>query len=363
MRIVFDAYWWDEGPPSLRHVEREIILAWHDSFPDDELILVLRRNPENRHDGMPEVPYEETSLWPQAFAATLAVSRAARIHHADAVVTHNFAAWLPNVVSTVCLHDVLFTTNPEWFTAIERRYFSLMSRWVKRADVVFTSSRAEATRIQENSNARLVLPVGLGLSTELMDDPEENPDPSLTPGSFVLTVGRLNVRKNLERIIHSALDTGRFSPEYPLVVAGGAGGRAATVSARTTRAVESGSVVFTGFVSEARLRWLYNNTALFVFLPLDEGFGMPPVEAAYFDAPILASDLDVFHENLGDWARFVRPTDENAIATAMSEALNAADSSLGRASHADEMRRKHDWVATVGAMRAVIADRLQPVSA
>lgn len=363
MRIVFDAYWWDEGPPSLRHVEREIILAWHRCFPDDQQILVTRRGGGGHGSDLPEhAILIETAWWPQAFAATQAVAHAAHALHADAVVTHNFAAKLPHTVSTVYLHDVLFTTNPEWFTTAERAYFSLMPRWVDRADVVFTSSRSEAERIEINSNAHAVLPVGLGLSTELIEENTEEADPGLTPGEFVLTVGRLNVRKNLEQIVLAALDTGLLSPAQPLVVVGKADGKAGGLGGRVREAVESRAVIFTGFVSEARLRWLYRNTTLFVFLPLGEGFGMPPVEAAFFGAPVLASDLEVFHENLGEWARFVEPTDRGAISAALSEAMLRAPAP--HVDHSRELKAQHDWATTVRAMRAVIADRVdEPVPA
>jgi glycosyltransferase involved in cell wall biosynthesis len=351
MRIVFDAYWWSEGPPSLRHVEREIILAWHRCFPGDEQVLVTRAG--TRADDLPDhCAVSETALWPQAFAATRAVAHAARVHHADAVITHNFAARPRHAVSTVYLHDVLFLTNPEWFTPLERAYFSLMPRWVDRADVVFASSRSEAARIRTSSDAHGVLPVGLGLSTELTDAHEEDPQPGLVPREFVLTVGRLNVRKNLELSILAALDTGLLGPARPLVVVGAPDGRAGDFDPAITRAVEAGSVVFTGFVSEARLRWLYRNTALFVCLPLGEGFGMPPVEAAYFGAPVLVSDLDVFHENLGESAHFVDPFDRHAISNALTEAISHPE----REDHALELKAQHDWATTVHSMRAAIVD-------
>lgn len=351
MKIVFDAYWWSEGPPSLRHVEREIILAWNRCFPDDEQVLVTREG--TPPDDLPEhCTVSETALWPQAFAATRAVAHAAQVHHADAVVTHNFAARPRHAVSTVYLHDVLFLTNPEWFTPLERAYFSLMPRWVDRADVVFTSSRSEAARIRSTSDAHGVLSVGLGLSTELTDGEDEEPQPGLRPGAFVLTVGRLNVRKNLELSILAALDTALLNPARPLVVVGAPDGRAGELDPSIGRAVDEGSVLFTGFVSEARLRWLYRNTALFVCLPLGEGFGMPPVEAAYFGAPVLVSDLDVFHENLGESAHFVNPLDRHAISDALVDAISHPE----REDHALELKAQHDWVTTVHAMRSAIVD-------
>jgi glycosyltransferase involved in cell wall biosynthesis len=258
-------------------------------------------------------------------------------------------------VSSVYLHDVLFTTNPEWFTRVERAYFAFMCRWISRADIVFTSSHSEAVRIRNNSDAGCVVPVGLGLSTELTTAAEgDDPDPALTPGHFLLTVGRLNVRKNLETTILSALNTGLVNQRCPLVVVGSPDGKTMQLGVEVREAIESGSVVFTGFVTEARLRWLYRNTALFSFLSLGEGFGMPPVEAAYFGAPVLVSDLDVFQETLGAAASYVQPTDTSAIS-----ALMAATVTSGRRQQVDarnELERRHNWETAVRAMRSAIAE-------
>lgn len=369
MKIVFDAYWWGGGPPSLRHVSREIILAWQRCFPADDVIVVTRRRHHvpARADRPNATLIHETSIWPQGLAARTAIGRIARAHKADAVITHNFAPRLPGGTSAIYLHDVLFVTNPEWFTPLERGYFSLMTRWIGSADVVLTSSAAEGERIAANTRARRVVPVGLGLSTELQHEDQFDADPSLTRGHFMLTVGRLNVRKNLERTILAALDTGIIRPQFPLIVVGSPDGKASPRTARVAEAVLDGTVVFTGFVPESRLRWLYENTALFVCLSLGEGYGMPPVEAAVFGAPVLASDLAVFHENLGDLARYVDPGDIGAITDAMRRQLVAApgqwdipgDSGhhpTAAAQRLQLLQQHHNWSSTVNAMRSALVN-------
>jgi glycosyltransferase involved in cell wall biosynthesis len=366
VRIVFDAFWWDSGPPSLRHVMREIILAWHEMFPDDELTMVTRRRDAaaGRSDVPSDIRVLESRIWPQAFFARSAVRRAAKKTGADAVLAHNFAVQVASATSSIYLHDVLFTTNPEWFTRLERLYFSLMNKWVGSADIVFTSSRSEARRIGEHSDAGYVLPVGLGLSRELIDPAAvDDPDPALTPGGFILTVGRLNVRKNLERTILAALDKGLIWAERPLIVVGPADGKAGDVDERVENAIASGAVVFTGFVTEERLRWLYRNTALFVYLSLGEGYGMPPVEAAYFGAPVITSDLDVFHENLGPLARYVPPTDTSAIGEAMSTALRTPEDDARLRQAGAQLATAHDWAATVAAIRSAMVETQSEVLA
>ena len=361
MKVVLDAYWWVSGPASLRHVQREIVFAWSQLFPDDELTLVMRRKHLAAATDIPaSVVIRATALWPQGLAATRAAAEAAA--DADLVLTHNFAAstrLAPGALSAVYLHDVLFATNPEWFTLAERLYFSYMLRWVRRAQLVFTSSASEAARIAGNSRARAVVPVGLGLSTELTanaDDTEA--DVSLTPGAFVLTVGRLNARKNLAMTIDAALASGRISPELPLLVVGAPNGRRGPLGAAIAEGVASGAIRFSGHVSDRRLRWYYRNASLVVYLSLGEGFGMPPVEAAYFSAPTLVSDLPVFRETLGSLASYVDPTDLQAAAAAIARGIAIGDASPPPRGVRGSVANQHDWHQTVRAMRAAVDQRI-----
>ena len=355
MKVVFDAYWWTSGPPSLRHVLREIVFAWHRVFPDDELTLVVRQPAKDVPDDVTTVT---SALRPQALLATRAVASVARSIDADLVVSHNFAPRLASGLSTIYLHDVLFATNPEWFTRLERAYFSRMIRWAPRADIVFTSSRVEADRISEHTAARTVLPVGLGLSTELVATGErDDPDETVRPGHFVLTVGRLNARKNLGTVIRGALATGLVHRERPLLIVGSANGRGERFDRATQRAVDEGAVRFTGFVDEARLRWYYRHASLFVYLSLGEGFGMPPVEAAYFSAQILVSDLPVFRETLGAAADYVDPTDHDAVRTAMRDAIVRGEQRMPDRRPRGGIAATHDWNATVSSMRDAVVER------
>ena len=357
MKVVFDAYWWITGPPSLRHVLRELVRAWNVAYPHDELTLVVREahraEAARQLGGLGDI--RSTPLWPQALAATLAVGAVARETEADLVITHNFACRMHSGVSAVYLHDVLFATNPEWFTLVERLYFSFMRRWIQRATVVFTSTTTEAARITANTAARDVVAVGLGLSTELTEGRlPADPDHALVPGRFLLTVGRLNARKNLASTIRAAVRSGRARPDHPLVIVGSAEGRRDRLDAATATAIADGSVRFVGFVSEERLRWYYGNAALFLFLSLGEGFGMPPVEAVHFGATVLASDLPVFHETLGALASYVDPRDEDAIAQAIVDALDRA---TARPIPVGLVAARHDWSLVVRAMRDEVSAR------
>ena len=138
--------------------------------------------------------------------------------------------------------------------------------------------------------------------------------------SFMLTVGRLNVRKNLALTLQAAVASEQATPERPLVVVAARDGKDEPLPAEVTAAHERGAIRFVPFVSDAELAWLYANADLFLYLALDEGFGLPPVEALHWGCPAIVSDIDVFHENLGSHVTYVDPRDPQAVAAAVKAA-------------------------------------------
>ena len=319
MRILFDGYWWQDGPGANRTVQREFILAWARRFPDDEITTALRKDADPV--GLPaRSEVARTGAWPHALSNRWELPGIARRMQADVTVCHNFAP--ASGTSVVFLHDVMFTEQPAWFSIAERLYFSRMLPWARHASVVATSTRTEADRVIRHAPS-LPVPVvtGLGIPPGLtgeMRRPAAVPDGS----EFAVTVGRLNVRKNLETVMLAAVRAARITPEHPLYVVGSTAhsGRGARIPDRARALLDDGSIVMLGAVPDTELAWLYRHAALTVSLSLDEGFGMPAVEAATFGSPLLVSDIPVFRETVGGYATFVPPLDERVVARAMDAA-------------------------------------------
>ena len=351
MKVVFDAYWWYLGPPSLRHVLRETVLEWNRQFPGDRIVLVVcRKHFRQFGPDSKELDFRESRWWPQALLAVIAVPTRGRKERADFVYTQNFAAGFGDR-SAVFIHDVMFETNPEWFTRVELVYFRWMTRLAKRARLVFTSSRNEARRIEVQSGAKHVTAVGIGMSEELKAAAPVRPLLHVEPKRFLLSVGRLNVRKNLGMTIRAAVATRMLSLDRPLVVVGAPDGRLEELDAETGRAVRDGQVIFSGKVSDAELSWLYQNTEIFVFLTKGEGFGMPAVEALWFGAPMLVSDITVFREILPSSVPRVDPDNLHLITARMSDVL----------AHPVVLRTggDYEWSRTVRLIREELAKCLE----
>lgn len=320
MRVMFDAFWWERGPGANRTVQREFVHAWATAFPEDEIVLAVRSGADAA-DLPAGATLVRTRLWPHAVSNRWELSRLGRAAGADVSVVHNYAPRSGR--SVVFIHDAMFHDNPEWFSRRERAYFAPMLPWARRASVVTTSTGTEARRIHRLAPHLAPQVVGLGVPPALTDAEPRRPAAVPEGTSFAVTVGRLNVRKNLAAIIGGARLASSITPQTPLYIVGGSAhsGVAAGIPEGVRAAVDEGRVVFLGSLDDAEVAWLYAEASLAISLSLDEGFGLPAVEAAWFGAPLLASDIPVFRETVGDYAHFVSPA---ATATEIAAAFDTA---------------------------------------
>ena len=354
MRLLFDGYWWVEGPPSGRTVCQELVRAWLRVFPDDEVAVATRSADVGvvRKELPEQVAVHGLRLRPQGAAAALELPGLQRRTRADVVLSHNYTPVRGRAVTF--LHDVLFQTNPEWFTLPERLYFSLMPVLARRASAVLTSSANEAKRIRDRNPAvGTIVPVGLAVRSELAAAVPFRPAGLAGIERFTLSVGRLNVRKNLAVALEAALQSGTIGVDEPLVVVGEPDGRSAALPAPARAAIEDGSIRFLGHVPDGELRWLYEHARLLLFLALDEGFGLPPLEALAFGTAVIASDIPVLRETLGGQATFVDPHDVAAVAAAL-RGFEAAAPGVTPAAYTS-----YTWEACVTRIRAAMTSGIE----
>lgn len=198
----------------------------------------------------------------------------------------------------------------------------LHSRFASR---LFTISKTVQGQIAESlglseSKIKVIYPADSGLARR-----EPMPAPSLQRPYF-LAVGATNPRKNLSVLLRGFSLFRQKHPGYLLAVTGDK----AWIESRVAETGAKG-VINLGFVKEGELRWLYENAQALVFPSLDEGFGIPLVDAAGFDCPILCSDIPVFREVAEDGAVYFDPISSESMAARMEEAGPQSDRKRGNA--------------------------------
>lgn len=138
---------------------------------------------------------------------------------------------------------------------------------------------------------------------------------------FLFYVGRPLPHKNLNTLLEAFALIKKGRPGLLLVLAGK---RDKLYNSYLDEARELGvaeSVVFTGFVSEAELKWLYRMCKVYVFPSLSEGFGLPGLEAMVHRAPVASSTATCLPEIYGDGAWYFNPLDKFDMERTINEVL------------------------------------------
>jgi glycosyltransferase involved in cell wall biosynthesis len=130
----------------------------------------------------------------------------------------------------------------------------------------------------------------------------------------VLNVGAIQKRKNIARLVE-AFES--LEPDWRLVLAGSFGYGSADILAGIERSPASGRISIPGYVSQDELARWYSRAMIFAFPSLDEGFGMPVLEAMAAGTPVVTSNCSALPEVAGDAALLVDPESTESLGAAL----------------------------------------------
>lgn len=233
----------------------------------------------------------------------------------------------------VTVHDLGYRYFPTTHPLSQRLYLGLSTRWnATVASHVLVDSRATRDALVETYNITRdkITVVYPGYDAALR--PVRNPQAlrnvraryGIGQGPYVLSLGRIQPRKNLIRLI-SAFD--RVSAQHPtlrLVLAGPTGWLVDPIREHVARLGLQERVHFPGYVAEADKATLLSDAVLFAFPSLYEGFGFPVLEAQACGVPVLTSTTSSLPEVAGEGALLVDPEDTQAIGRGLARLLTDA---------------------------------------
>jgi glycosyltransferase involved in cell wall biosynthesis len=142
---------------------------------------------------------------------------------------------------------------------------------------------------------------------------------------FVLCVGTIEPRKNLERTVEAFGRLRRRGTDHILVLAGAPYFGMRRLAATIARLRLEGAVRVIGHVPDDEMVALYRTADVFVYPSLYEGFGIPVLEAMTCGTPVVASNVTSIPEIAGDAALLFDPRDADALASAMESVLSSAE--------------------------------------
>ena len=215
------------------------------------------------------------------------------------------SARYPRTVST--FHD-LFVMTGDYSTPDFRRRFTEQARAAAdRSDLIVAVSRHTARQAQEllGIEAARIRVIAHGV---------RRPPPAKIPTPrepLILFVGALQRRKNVATLVEAFESV---APEnWRLVLAGSFGYGSEKVLARIEASRRRQDIQVLGYIHDAKLEALYQRASIFAFPSLDEGFGMPVLEAMARGVPVLTSNASALPEVSGDAALLVNPRSVDSV--------------------------------------------------
>ncbi len=227
--------------------------------------------------------------------------------------------------SVVTFCDMTFVLHPDLHQRVKRIFFPTMMRLsARRADrliAISESTRDDLVRMW-NVDRSKVTAIPLAADAEFRPrSPEEIAEAcgryGLRPGDYILYVGMLEPRKNVDRLVEAFGTVANGLPDVDLVIAGRRGWMYDQIFARVEALGLRDRVRFTGYVPSQDLPALYGGARLFSYPSRYEGFGLPVLEAMSCGAPVVTTSVSSMPEVAGDAAILVAPDDVAGLAAAL----------------------------------------------
>jgi glycosyltransferase involved in cell wall biosynthesis len=336
VRIALDAtYSVDPQPSGIAVYSREMLSGLAHAYGQDEFLFCYRAKQWTRacRANLPNVRQRLLQPPLPTFTADLFHALNQRV---DRRPTRK-------VVST--FHDLFVMTGEYSSPEFRTRFAGQARRAAANSDLIIAVSEFTASQVRDllqldNSRIRVV--------------PHGVRQPVMGPGSqrenLVLFVGALQTRKNVIRLIEAFEKLSGDKDPWRLVLAGAPSGyQADRILERIEKSTCRDRVEIAGYVSLSELESLYSRASIFALPSLDEGFGIPVLEAMAHGVPVVTSNRSALVEVAGDAALLVDPYDVEELGCALERLMNDLElraklSNLGRA------RAKHyTWERAVKA--------------
>ncbi len=269
---------------------------------------------------------------------------------------------LKGIPTVMTVHDLIFRHLPEHHKPLNRWFLNAtMPLFCKRSDAIIAVS--EATR-RDLIDAYGLPPEKVTVVYEAAA-PHFRPQPLAAcervrqvyglPEGFLLYVGTIEPRKNLERLLQAWAPLYQAHACPPLVIVGKRGWLSDGFFAALEACPVREGVLLTGYVEDVDLPAIYAAATAFVFPSLYEGFGLPPLEAMACGTPVICSNASSLPEVVAGAGLLVEPTDVDALQSAIHQVVTSASlrSDLSRSGLAQAT--KFSWSEAAAATRHIYA--------
>ena len=329
-------------------------------LPSDKVILILKEGVE-----FPEVEekFEIIRFRSNGFLRYLyELNSICRKYNVDVLHTQYFIPFFRRCKVVCTIHDICFEHYKNIFTKKEYIIQKLLIPYsAKKSDHIITVSNHAKNDIMQmyGIEEKKITVTYNAVSNQFTKLEKSNHEIKETfqrkynlSGEFILSVGNLQPRKNIPRLIKSfALWKNETNSNMKLVIVG----KKAWMYDEILEVASgySNDIIFTGYVEEIELIYLYNLASFFVYPSIYEGFGIPPLEAMACGTPVAVSNTSALPEVVGDAGIYFNPFNISDIKEKLSLLSNNPNLREKYSEKGINRAKKFDWKTSSGKLYQV----------
>ncbi len=197
-----------------------------------------------------------------------------------------------------------------WWSHAKSKYITVPTQWV--AD--------DVAKFQPSTKHKLVVTYESGELPKT--SAAKRPKVVGADDEFIMYLGNAFPHKNLDRLIEAFGILHASRPSLKLVLVGKKEKHYEELAQKVEAHPYAKNILITGFLPDEEAKWLYEHCRAYVFPSLGEGFGLPPLEAMGYGAPVVSSNATCLPEVNGNAAHYFDPMDIQDMATKISEVLD-----------------------------------------
>ena len=226
----------------------------------------------------------------------------------------------------VVIHDNLFWKYPKNYRGIWRNYYTKLIRLgLNSNSIIITTSNYSKLGLQPLFKENKIYPVYQSSENFSAQETNENGK------KYILHIGTFERRKNLLTLIKAFKKIKQeLKVDYKLVLAGSTyinGDNKVLIKIEKYIAEHNllNSILMPGYIDKNKALYYYNNALMYVFPSIDEGFGIPLIEALNLKVPVICSDIPIFREIAADSVLYFETQNEINLFEKMKELIQSEE--------------------------------------
>jgi glycosyltransferase involved in cell wall biosynthesis len=286
--------------------------------------------------------------WEQVRLPGLLAAADVDVHHGP----HYTMPQRARLAQVVTIHDLTFFEHPEWHERTKvwvfRRAIAVAAR---QASALVCVSATTAARLQEHCppvGRVFVIPHGVDHGQFRPHEPSPGADDEVLARlgvrrPYIVFVGTLEPRKAVPDLVAAFDRVADSAPEVTLVLVGGSGWGLPDIERSMASARHADRILRTGYVPERSVPALLRRAAVAAYPSLDEGFGLPALEALACGTPLVTTAGTAMAEVSGDGAVLVPPGAVTDLADALEAQLSGGDQVDARRRQGLDLAARYTW--------------------